>query len=81
MATSFPGFYTPGFFLVGFLKVRVFVPPLPANVVELRTRIIAAVAEMTPERLRSVWQETDYSQTEPQLSQVKLDEFKTLHVL
>jgi hypothetical protein len=26
---------------------RVFVPPLPANVVELRTRITAAVAEVT----------------------------------
>jgi len=38
----------------------VFVPPLPANVVELRTRITAAVAKVTPEMLRSVWQETDY---------------------
>jgi len=44
------------FFLWGFVKYQVFVPPLPANVVELRTRITAAVAEM----LRSVWQETDY---------------------
>jgi len=38
----------------------VFVPPLPANVVELRTRITAAVAKVTPEMLCSVWQETDY---------------------
>jgi len=30
----------------------VFVPPLPANVVELRTRITAAVAKVTPEMLR-----------------------------
>jgi hypothetical protein len=30
-------------FLWGFLKDRVFVPPLPANVVEVRTRVIAAV--------------------------------------
>jgi hypothetical protein len=28
-----------------------FVPTLPANVVELRTRITAAVAELTPEML------------------------------
>ena len=48
------------FFLWGFVKDRVFVPPLPANVVELRTRITAVVAKVTPEMLRSVWQETDY---------------------
>src|SRR5215469_4357002 len=48
------------FFLWGFVKDRVFVPPLPANVVELRTRITAAVAKVTPEMLRSMWQETDY---------------------
>ena len=48
------------FFLWGFVKGGVFVPPLPANVVELRTRITAAVAKVTPEMLRSVWQETDY---------------------
>ena len=48
------------FFLWGFVKFQVFVPPLHANVVELRTRITAAVAKVTPEMLRSVWQETDY---------------------
>jgi hypothetical protein len=60
LATSFPGSYTPRFFLWGFLKDRVFVPPLPANVPELRIRITAAVAELTPEMLRSVWQDIDY---------------------
>ena len=48
------------FFLWGFVNDQVFVPPLPANVVELRTRITAAVAKVTPEMLRSVWQETNY---------------------
>jgi hypothetical protein len=38
----------------------VFVSPLPANAVELRTRITAAVAEVTSELPRGVWQETDY---------------------
>jgi hypothetical protein len=33
---------------------------LPADVVELGTRIIATVAEVTSEMLRSVWQEIDY---------------------
>jgi hypothetical protein len=41
------------------LKIE-FVPSLPANVAELGTRIIAAVAEVTSEMVRSVWQETDY---------------------
>jgi len=73
------------FFLWGFVNDRVFVPVLPANVVELRTRITAAVAKVTPEILRSVWQETDYrwdvccitneSHIEPYLSEVKLDVF------
>jgi hypothetical protein len=40
------------FFLWGFIKDREFVPNLPANVAELRTRITAAVAKMTPEMLR-----------------------------
>jgi hypothetical protein len=44
----------------GFVKDRVYVPPLPANVTELGTRITAAVAEVTPEMLRRVWQEIDY---------------------
>jgi hypothetical protein len=48
------------FFLWRFVKDRVFVPPLPANVAELRTRITAAVTEVTPEELRSVWQDIDY---------------------
>jgi hypothetical protein len=48
------------FFLWGFVKDRVFVPPLPANVAELRTQIDAAVAEVTPEMLRSMWQDIDY---------------------
>jgi hypothetical protein len=47
-------------FLWGFVKDLVFVPPLPANVAELRTGITAAVAEVTPEMLRSVWQDIDY---------------------
>ncbi|PNF32120.1 hypothetical protein B7P43_G02841 [Cryptotermes secundus] len=54
-----PGLTPVDVILWGFFKDRVLVPPLPANVVELRTRITASVAEVTPEMLRSVWQETD----------------------
>jgi hypothetical protein len=38
------------FFFWGFVKDRVYVPPLPANV----------VAKVTPEMLSRVWQEIDY---------------------
>jgi hypothetical protein len=48
------------FLLWEFAKDRVFVAPLAANAAELRTRITAAVAEVTPEMLRSVWQDIDY---------------------
>jgi hypothetical protein len=48
------------FFLWGFIKGRVFVPSLPANVVQLQTRVTAAVAEVTPEMLCSVWEDNDY---------------------
>jgi hypothetical protein len=48
------------FFFWGFVKDRVFVPPLPANVAELRTRITVAVAEVKPEMLHSVWQDIDH---------------------
>jgi hypothetical protein len=42
------------FFLWGLVDDRVFVQHFPANVAEHRTRITAAVAEVTPEILRSV---------------------------
>jgi hypothetical protein len=48
------------FFLWGFVKNRVFVPPLPGNVAKIRTRITAAVTEVTPEMPCSVWQDNDY---------------------
>jgi hypothetical protein len=48
------------FFSWGFVKDRVYVPPLPANVAGFRIRITAAVAEVTPEMLRRVWEETEY---------------------
>jgi hypothetical protein len=42
------------FFLWVFVKDRVFVPSLSANVAELLIQITAPVAEVTPEMLRSV---------------------------
>ena len=39
---------------------RVFVPPLPVGLKELKQRIITAVASVDEDMLRSVWAELDY---------------------
>jgi len=48
------------FFLWGYMKDRVYVPPLPATVDELQKRINAAVKSVTPDMLQRVWSELDY---------------------
>lgn len=48
------------FFLWGFIKDMVYVPPLPATLPDLRARIYAAVEQVTPEMLVRVWEEIDY---------------------
>ena len=48
------------FFLCGYVKERVYVPPLPADLDELRNRITAAVNSMTEDTLRRVWNEFSY---------------------
>ena len=48
------------FYLWGFVKDTVFVPPVPANLQELRDRITAAVALIDPDMLTRVWNELDY---------------------
>jgi hypothetical protein len=47
-------------FLWGFIKDCVFVPPLPATLVDLRTRITAVVTVIDHDTLQRVWQELDY---------------------
>jgi len=47
-------------FLWGYVKDRVYVPPLPATVDELQERIPAAVNSVTPDMLQRVWSELDY---------------------
>jgi len=49
-----------GFFLRGFAKDAVFVPPLPANLQDLRNRITAAMALVDRDMLTHVWNEMDY---------------------
>jgi hypothetical protein len=48
------------FFLWGYVKDRVFVPSLPRDLVDLKTRIIAAVKNIVAPMLTRVWQELEY---------------------
>ena len=47
-------------FLWGYVKDRVYVPPLPATVDELQERITAAVNSVTLDMLQRVWSELHY---------------------
>jgi len=48
------------FFLWGYVKERVSVPPLPADLDQLTNRITAAVNSVTEVTLRRVWDEFSY---------------------
>jgi hypothetical protein len=48
------------FFLWGYIKDLVYVPPLPRSLVELRERIAAAVMTIDRMMLQNVWNEFDY---------------------
>ncbi|GBN20138.1 hypothetical protein AVEN_227201-1 [Araneus ventricosus] len=48
------------FFLLGFVKNKVYVPPLPRNLEDLRTCIGNALKLVTPDMLKRVWEEMDY---------------------
>jgi hypothetical protein len=48
------------FFMWGYVKESVYVPPLPRDLPELRLRIVDAVATIDVHMLERVWQELDY---------------------
>jgi hypothetical protein len=48
------------FFLWGYIKDRVFVPPLPRDLADLKARNIAAVKNIDAPMLTRVWQELEY---------------------
>jgi hypothetical protein len=48
------------FFLWGFVKDNVYVPPLPTTLPELKTRIREVSANSDQEILHNVWQEVEY---------------------
>ena len=55
-----PDFTPLNFFFWGFIKDRLFVLPLTDGLLELRNRIYAAVAEVTPNVLARVGIEIDF---------------------
>ena len=48
------------FFLCGYVKNQVYVPPLPASIPELKLRIRTAIETITADMLQRVWNELDY---------------------
>ena len=48
------------YFLWGYVKDKVLVPPQPVSIPDLKNRITAAVETITPDLLSRVWQELDY---------------------
>jgi len=47
------------FFLWGYVKDQVYVPPLPASITELKVRIRTAIETTTADMLQTVWNELD----------------------
>jgi len=48
------------FFLWGYVKDQVSIPPLPASFPELKVRIRTAIETITADILQTVWNELDY---------------------
>ena len=48
------------FFLWGYVKGLVYIPPLPTNVVELKQRISSALETVTEDMVQRVWDELGY---------------------
>ena len=55
-----PGATPCDFFLWGYVKDQVYVPPLPASIPELKVRIRTAIETITVDKLQTVWNELDY---------------------
>ena len=43
-----------------YVKVQVYVPPLPASIPELKVRIRTAIETITADMLQTFWNELDY---------------------
>jgi len=56
----FPDLTPCDYFLWGYVKDKVFVPPKPVSLPDLKNRITATVETIRPDLLIRVWQELDY---------------------
>ena len=56
----YPGATPCDFFLCGYVKDQVYVPPFPASIPELKVRIRTAFENITADMLQTVWNEPDY---------------------
>ena len=48
------------FFLWGYVKDQVYVPPLPTSIPELKVRNRTTIETITADMLQTVWNELDY---------------------
>ena len=48
------------FFLWGYVKDQVYIPPVPASILELKVRIRTAIETITTDMLPTVWNELVY---------------------
>jgi hypothetical protein len=56
----FPDLTVYDFFLWGYIKDKVYVPPLSTNMEELKIRIKDAVNAVTLDMISNIWEEFDY---------------------
>jgi hypothetical protein len=48
------------FFVCGYVKDQIYVPPLPASIPELKVRIRTAIETITADMIEKIWKELDY---------------------
>ncbi|GBM24765.1 hypothetical protein AVEN_245025-1 [Araneus ventricosus] len=60
LVTEISGLDTLRYFLWGYVKDRVYVPPMPKTIEELKVRICNALASVTEQMLQNAWREMDY---------------------
>jgi len=48
------------FFLWGYIKDQVYIPPLPASIPELKVRTRTTIENITADMLQTVWNEIDF---------------------
>jgi len=71
-----PGITPYDFFLWGYIKDRVFIPPLPHDLMNLKAQITAAVKNIDAPVLMHLWQELEYCINACRVTRVKKNLFQ-----